>query len=81
MTVVFAHGHFVSSCVFFKVSWRGITGVFFPSDSFARVFLGAALRFRVAEGKFAAAASPGSLKPSRALESGNEQGEGLLENE
>lgn len=81
VTVVFARGHFVNSSSFFKVSWRRITGIFFPSDSFARGFLGASLRFRVAEGKFAATASPKSLKPSRHLECGAEQSEGFLENE
>lgn len=73
VTVVLAHGHFVNSCVFFKVTWRRITRIFFPNDSFASGFLGFSLRFRMAEGKLAAAASPESLKPSRTLESGTEQ--------
>lgn len=73
VTVVLAHGHFVNSCVFFKVTWRRITRIFFPNDSFASGFLGVSLRFRMAEGKLAAASSPESLKLSRTLESGTEQ--------
>lgn len=78
VTVVLARGHFVNCCVFLKLSWRRITGIFFPVTPLPEVFLGASLRFRVPEGKFAATASP---KPSRDLECGTEQGEGFLENE